>query len=499
MLTQFLIRRLIISGVTILISGEILYGQPDSLWTKTFGGSDDDGGFAVQQTSDGGYIVIGYTASYGAGFYDVWMIKTDAAGDTLWTKTFGGSDRDVGSSVQQTSDGGYIITADTESYGAGSSDVWMIKTDAAGDTLWTKIFGGSSYDEGYSVQQTLDGGYVVIGRTASDDIGAEGWDALLIKTDADGNTLWIKTYGVSNWDYGFSGQQTSDRGYIITGVTTSTLPGQDDFDVWLIKTDAAGDTLWTKSFRGRSHDMGWSVQQTSDGGYIIAGETGYLRVGNPSYVWLIKTDADGNMQWRKTFGGSDTEVGSSVQQTSDGGYIITGHTESYGAGSDDVWLIKTDAGGDTLWTKTFGGGDDDWGNSVQQTSDGGYIITGATYSYGFAGYQVSDVWLIKTARDPTIGIENEWVSNPFAYNLNQNYPNPFNPITTIEFSLPSSGLVTLSVYNILGREVETILNQHMDAGSQSVRWHANHVPNGIYFVRMVSGDFSQTRKMLFLR
>ena len=368
--------------------------EEEALWTKTFGGSDYDGGYSVQQTSDGGYIIAGMTDSYGAGEHDVWLIKTDESGDTLWTKTFGGSEGDAGGCVQQTSDGGYVVVGYTRSYSAGDYDVWLIKTDESGDTLWTKTFGGSDSDVGNSVQQTSDGGYIIAGITEFYGAGEPFWwnqDVWLIKTDESGNTLWTKTFGGSGEDWGISVQQTTDGGYIITGRMESYLTAPED--VWLIKTDVLGDTLWTKTYGGSGDDGGSSVQQTTDGGYIIAGGTESYGAGN-SDVWLIKTDALGDTLWTKTFGGNGKEYGGSVQQTSDGGYIIEGSTESYGAGNSDVWLIKTDASGDEVWTKTFGGSDWDGGGSVQQTFDGGYIVTGYTYSYGQGD---SDVWLIRLA------------------------------------------------------------------------------------------------------
>ena len=368
-------------------------------WTKTFGGTDWDVGSSVQQTTDGGYIITGSTTSFGNGSEDLYLIKTDGNGDSLWTKTFGGTGWDVGSSVQQTTDGGYIITGGVESFGNGNDDVYLIKTDGSGNEQWFKTFGGVDGESGSSVQQTTDGGYIVTGRTSS----FGNWsDLYLIKTDGSGNEQWFKTFGGTYLDIGESVQQTNDGGYIITGATSSFGNGSEE--VLLFKTDGNGDSLWTKTFGGTDMDEDWgnSVQQTNDGGYIIIGWThpdntpGSLE---DSEVLLIKTDGSGNEEWTKTYGGADGESGNSVQQTNDGGYIIAGSTSSFGNGDEDVYLIKTDGSGNEQWFKTFGGVDGESGSSVQQTNDGGYIIAGSTTSLGNGG---SDIYLIKTDENGNI-------------------------------------------------------------------------------------------------
>ncbi|MFH1213455.1 MAG: T9SS type A sorting domain-containing protein [Candidatus Neomarinimicrobiota bacterium] len=322
----------ILVAIFFLFGAELAFSEVDTLWTKTYGGPNSDLGYSVQQTTDGGYIVTGYTDSYGLGI-DLWLVKTNALGDTLWTKTYGGPNYDIGYSVQQTTDGGYIVTGYTNSYGLGYYDLWLVKTNASGDTLWTKTYGGPNSDLGYSVQQTTDGGYIVTGRT---DLYGLGTDLWLIKTNASGDTLWTKTYGGPNSDYGYSVQQTTDGGYIVTG--RADLYGLGG-DLWLIKTNVSGDTLWTKTYGGPNSDIGYSVQQTTDGCYVVVGYT-YGFDGTNGDLWLIKTNASGDTLWTKTYGGPSSDYGRSVQQTDDGGYIVVGYTFGLDGTDPDVWLLK---------------------------------------------------------------------------------------------------------------------------------------------------------------
>jgi hypothetical protein len=302
-----------------------------------------------------------------------------------WDTTFGRADNESATSVQQTSDGGYILVGTTSTYGWGESDAWIIKTDYKGTRIWDAAFGGKYYDAATSVQQTSDGGYIIAGTTFS--YGAGGSDAWIIKMDAKGNKVWDRTLGGVGNESASSVQQTSDGGYIIAG-TTYTY-GAGGSDAWIIKTDYKGLRMWDKTFGGTGNESASSVQQTSDGGYVIAGTT-YTYGAGGSDAWIIKTDANGTRLLDKTFGETGNESASSVQQTSDSGYIVAGTTSSYGAGGTDAWLIKTDFRGNRLWDKTFGGTENDSASQVKQTKEGGYIVAGTTSSYGAGG---TDAWL----------------------------------------------------------------------------------------------------------
>ena len=357
-------------------------------WTRSYGGSTHDQGDFLVQTFDGGYVLAGSTLSYGAGDYDVWLVKTDACGNILWNNTYGGTGADVGRSLILTVDGGYALLGYTQSFGAGYNDVWLVKTDANGVAQWNRTYGGVGHDWAFSVVQTIDSGFVVAGYTGS--FGAGNDDVWLVKTDASGNIEWDKTYGGANNDRCLSMVQANDGGYALSGYSNSF--GVGNYDVWLVKTDASGNHQWNQTYGGTDDDMGFSMVQASDGGYAIAGYTGSFGAGSADF-WLVKTDASGNHLWNQTYGGTDDEGGNFLIQTSDGGYVLVGDTRSFGAGSYDVWLVKTDSNGGAQWNRTYGGVDGDYGHFIMETENGGFVMTGTTVSFT-AG--LNDLWLVKT-------------------------------------------------------------------------------------------------------
>jgi hypothetical protein len=358
----------------------------------TYGGSGiDERANSVVQTSDGGYAFAGRQA-YDARGYDLSLVKVNASGAKQWGILAGAAHDEEAYSLVQTSDGGYALAGyqRTGIGGAGASDLWLVKRTAAGGAQWGKAIGGAGYEYGFSLVQTGDGGYSVAGSTSS--YGAGSTDFWLVRTDSSGNVQWNKTYGGANADTAHSVVQTGDGGYALAGYTNSF--GAGNYDFWLVKTDSAGNVLWSKTYGGTNADFALSVVQAGDGGYALAGYTSSYGAGSTDF-WLVRTDSSGNVQWNKTYGGISTDYAFSVVQTGDGGYALAGYTNSYGAGYTDFWLVKTDSAGNMQWNKTYGGGASyDFAQSSALTSDGGYVLAGYTYPYGSSNN--ADALLVKT-------------------------------------------------------------------------------------------------------
>ncbi|MFC2121989.1 hypothetical protein ACFLTI_10390, partial [Bacteroidota bacterium] len=363
---------------------------PDTLWTRTYGGTSNEDAISVIQTVDSCFVILGHALS--AGFNDIWLMKIDGKGDMLWEKTFGGTSGDYGVMVKQTTDRGFIIAGTTESYGQGDRNIWLIKTDESGSEQWNKVFDNTidNTSQAQNVSQTSDGGYVITGSTGNHILNH--LDSWLIKVDENGDEEWNKKIGGSGNQKTYSVFQLDDGGYILSG---NSMTDDNMGDMWLFKTDENGNMLWEKTFGGSQWDNAYSMQITADSGYILAGYTKSAGNGEED-LWLIKTDSQGNEIWNKIYGESMVDYVYSIQITEDGGFVTGGFSNSSGTGNFDFWLFKTDSNGNREWSKTIGGNRDDFAFSVAQTFDGGYVMAGRTNSFGNGG---NDAYIVRFKSD----------------------------------------------------------------------------------------------------
>jgi Secretion system C-terminal sorting domain/Domain of unknown function (DUF5122) beta-propeller len=515
---------------------------------EVIGGTGYESALSFIKTTDGGYTVAGYTTSFGAGGEDMYIVKFDASGTLQWSRTIGGPNDDAVTSIIQATDGGYVIAGSGAIPNAVFSDMYIVKFDAGGNLLWSKAIGGRGYNDARAIVKTTDGGYAVAGTT---DVGGSK-DFSIVKLDAGGNFQWSRSVGGINDDMAHSMVQTADGGYVLAGETSSF--GAGVWNMYIVKLDAGGTLQWSKTFGVTGGEqLAASIIQTTDGGYALAGNIRASAPGSDYDMYILKLNSSGNLQWSKTVGGLNDDQAYSIIQTIDGGYAVAGWTTSFGAGDWDMYIVKLDAGGTHQWSRTIGGTGRDVAESIIQTTDSGYAVAGYTSSFG-AG--LWDMYIVKldasgntcsnmtspasisgsggTLGSPTsiiyprtpfdsskssststggtltsicsnIGIQPISNEIPSSYELFQNYPNPFNPTTKIKFSVPlnkggNRGLsVTLTIYDILGKEVEVLVNQQLQPGTYEVEWNAANYPSGVYFYKLTAGDYSETKKMVLIK
>ncbi len=308
------------------------------VWSRTFGGADPDFGWCVRQVSDG-FVLAGFTESFGKGENDFYLVKTSSEGEEEWSQTFGGEGNDRCWALVPTDDGGYLLAGETTSFGEGEEDVYLVRTDARGTPLWSRTYGGAGSDRCFSVVQAADGGYVLAGQTFSE--GAGDRDAYVLKTSASGELEWTRTYGGEASDVGHGVAKTSDGGFIVTGYTTSFAATADD--PYLIKIDAQGETLWTRVLNLDWNGHTITGEQAVDGGYYLVGFSEYRGLG-PTAALLIKTDGEGNMAWHRDIHASEVgeTFGYTVRATDDGGCVFAGHTTTGTRGNLDLLIVGVD-------------------------------------------------------------------------------------------------------------------------------------------------------------
>jgi len=460
------------------------WGQVEVEWERMFGGGSESCSGLIS-TADIGFALGGTSHSFEDGRRAFRLVRTDENGDSLWAKTFTNGIRSICEDVIQTADGGFALVGETTDT-MGLLDSWLVKTDDEGNLLWERSYGKPNDSEiCSSIIQTSDGGFAMAGYCDSNINRNTGF--WFLRIDEFGDSLWLRTFNTGRREECRSLIQTADGGFALGGVTLS----DSGFDMQIIRTDENGESLWLRTYGSRDNsEICSSLIQTLNGGFALAGYSVPYEARNSEF-FVVCTDSAGDSLWSKTFGGHEDEYCRSLIQTKDGGFLLAGTTQSFGAGWYDIWLVRTDGRGDSLWSVAFGRDSSETCNSVVQTVDGGFALAGSSSSFWERG---TVVYILKTTPDP-VSVRNP-VSplTPSTLLLALAYPNPFNSTTRIEFGLSKLALTRVQIFDPLGRRVADLMPPGTTAlreGKHSVVWNATGVPAGEYLIRLQAGEQSQ--------
>jgi hypothetical protein len=495
---------------------------PSIEWQNSLGGSGNDFGTAIIKSNDGGLIMVGSASSKDGdvtnnlGQSDYWVVKLKSDGTMQWQKSFGGSYAEGAYSVANTFDGGFIVAGNSASNDIdvsgnhGGFDYWIIKIDSIGNMQWQKCLGGIYSDYVKSIIQTFDSGYIVtgIGGENSGDITNNhgGYDYWVAKLDNEGNLKWENSYGGSKDEEPSSIIQTNDGGFVISGYAFSNdgdlNNNKGGSDVWIVKTDSVGDLQWQKNFGGSNGDNGASIKKTLDGGYIVAGysasnDSDVTGSHGLSDVWVLKLDSVGNLQWQKCFGGSQDDWGVSIEVTSNMDYIVSGFTLSndgditgFHQGDlyfHDYWVVKVDLLGNIIWEKCLGGSGDDGPGNIIQLNDGGYAIT------GYTGSSDGDIIGYHGSGDAwVVKISNETGIN--IPNSNQNfslYPNPSHDELSLSYFINQS--TSLVIYDVIGRELQ---RTYLPPSKNNFKIDTRNFSPGVYIAALETKESRASKKFI---
>jgi hypothetical protein len=435
----------------------------------------------IMTTSGGGYLITAMEENATPGDTNIVMVKADHTGDTTWTKTIGGSQPEYAYTTIPTSDGNYFVIGYTLSYGAGGSDSYLIKMNGSGDVLWTKTYGGIGDDEGKDIVPTADGNYVIVGRSESTSLGNH--QIYLMKIDLSGAVIWTKYYGGSSYETARSVRECPDGGFIIVGQTLSYGPSNGN--IFMVRTNSSGDTIWTKTYGGSNIDDGNAVVANPDGTFIIAAETNSFGAGDFD-IQIFKADSNGNMVWNKYYGGDKKDVSKRLEPVSSGGYIVSGISRSFGWVDPQMWLLRINSAGDTLWTRDFGSYNHEHCYSAKPTPDGGFMAVGHSKSYG----PTMKIMFVKLDSQGTFG--STAVPELLASETKM-YPNPTNGRLNIVF--PGNGFKgNIEIKNMLGQVIGR--QQISDSPANELTLDMEGEDPGIYMVCFSDGNGIISRKIV---
>ena len=520
---------MVISGISLFsLHPTLAFSQKKYIaieWQKSYGGTANETQPDLQYGVNGGLIMAGGTQSTDGdvtgyrGNGDMWIVNTDANGNLNWEKCLGSSGSDIANRILTLS-GGYITIGaagagdgDVTTFRGGYGDAWLVKLSNTGSIVWQKTYGGSGNDMGYSVKTTIDGGYIFCGLTTSTDGDVAGnhgnTDAWVVKLYDTGGIEWQKCYGGSQTDEGLNILTTKDSGYILLASTQSAdgdVTGyHDSTDIWVVKLSATGDIVWQKCLGGTGTDVAFSIVQTYDGGYLVAGGT-ESKDGDVTFnhgksdVWLVKLTSAGAVSWQKTYGGSSADGSFAARQTTDSGYVVAGSTIStdgdvsglhiHAPQVSDYWLLKVNNTGKLIWQKCLGGTGTDGAYGVYQASDSEYVVAGQSASKdgdvtGVHGTLTYDYWAVKVVeRDSTTSIQTLNENNCSVY--------PTIGIGIIHLDLPNSiENYVISVVSIYGKVIE-----HFATSNSHNIIDIGDYPEGMYMVKIMNSSGSYTTKII---
>ncbi len=490
-------------GLAVLAAalGTVVAGAqpPDLLWSQTYGGLSPEKGYAVKELPDGGFIFAGETQSFGAGSFDVYLVRTNADGDTMWTRTYGGASYDFGYGVCLTPDGGFLVAGVTLSYGAGGREGLAIRVDADGNLVWLQAYGGTSHDAFMDIHRTAEDTYVMVGTSYSLGPGTGGLWVVMI--DDTGQIIWQRSYGGAGADTGWRVLQTSDGGFIVGGFTTSF--GAGDKDLWLVKLDSEGNYVWDHTYGGAGDDRGYGLALAPEGCYLLTGYTSSFGAGGTD-MYLVMADPLGMPSWTHTYGGAGNEVGYAVVTPCTGGILLAGSTTSVAPGDLNTYVIHTDAFGDPVWTTTdYAVPGDDWAEALQETQDGGFVLAGSADPGSLGNRQMYLVRLVGTGPSPVLPIvEDPARTETFSRSrLLGARPSLVREEAAIRFTLASAAAIRMSIHDAGGRLVRVLERDVLAPGAYSVSWdrsdsHGRRVPSGPYLYELRVGPVRLAGRLL---
>ncbi len=438
---------------------------------KVYPSSVTQSGRDVIQTADGGFLVAGMTRNQLPLDTDIYLVRTNSAGDTLWTRTLGGSQPDYPRCIIATTDGNYFITGFTASWGSGSRDVYLVKMTPAGTVLWTKTYGGPFSDTGKEIIHTSDGNYVIAGTS--------NYKVMLMKIDPSGNVLWNRTYATAQNMSGSSVKQCSDGGYIMTG--TRMNPQNTGSYMYLVRTNPSGDTLWTRTYAGTLSEEGKFIVTNSDGTFTLCATDS--TAATDWDVHAMKISATGSIIWNKRYGGNQKDICWMIQSTTDGGYIIAATSRSFGWINPRMWLVKINASGDTLWTRNFGSWWHNHDYACHQLPDGGYMAVGHQEDAS----TLTHILFVRLNANGTLDVPESNVD--LAVNV---FPNP--SAGPLQVNSPGHMIRDVIVYDITG---QCILREAVHSEVFEVDLAAR--PKGIYFLEMIAETNAASRQKVIIQ